>query len=86
MLPNGGPENTAEILMNDSRPNDFQAKLLSNGVGIVKTVVKVPAQIPGKQGLEKEMGKKFLEIHNCLDLVNDINESHNRGLYRSRSL
>jgi hypothetical protein len=53
--------NTAEILMNDSKPNDFQAKLLSNGVGIVKTVVKEPAQIPGKQGLKKEMGKKFLE-------------------------
>jgi hypothetical protein len=53
--------NTAEILMNDSRPNDFQAKLLSNGVGIVKTVVKVLAQIPGIQGLEKEMGEKFLE-------------------------
>ena len=56
--------NTAEILMNDSRPNDFQAKLLSNGVGIVKTVVKVPAQIPGKQGLKKEMGEKFLEDPN----------------------
>lgn len=54
-------DNTAEILMNDFRPNDFQAKLLSNGVGIVKTVVKVLAQIPGKQGLEKEMGEKFLE-------------------------
>ena len=53
--------NTAEILMKDSRPNDFQAKLLSNGVGIVKTVVKEPAQIPGKQGLKKEMGIKFLE-------------------------
>jgi len=52
---------TAEILMNDSRPNDFQAKLLSNGVGIVKTVVKEPAQIPGKQELKKEMGKKFLK-------------------------
>jgi hypothetical protein len=56
--------NTAEILMNDSRPNDFQAKLLSNGVGIVKTVVKVLAQIPGKEGLQKEMGKKFLEDPN----------------------
>lgn len=51
----------AEVLMNDSRPNDFQAKLLSNGVGIVETVVKASRIIPGKQGLQQEMGKKFLE-------------------------
>jgi len=52
---------TVEILMNDSGLSDFQAKLLSNGVGIVKTVVKEPAQIPGKQELKKEMGKRFIK-------------------------
>jgi hypothetical protein len=52
---------TAEILMSDSRPNDFQAKLLSNGVGIVKTVVKEPAQIPGKQGLKQKMMRMVLK-------------------------
>ena len=45
--------NMVKILMKDSEPDDFQAKLLSNGVGIVKTVVKVLAQIPGKEGLQK---------------------------------
>jgi len=48
-------------LMNDSKLNDFQAKLLSSGVGIVKTVVKTFAQIPGKQILQKEMMKKFMK-------------------------
>jgi len=55
-----------EMLMNDSRPDDFQAKLLSNGVGIVKTMVQAPAQFPGELKLKmeekfKEMGKKFQE-------------------------
>ena len=50
-----------EALMKDSKPNAFQAKLLANGVGIVKTVVKVFNQIPGKQGLEQEMGQLFLK-------------------------
>ncbi len=54
----------AETLMNDSRPSDFQEKLLSNGVGIVKTVVKNSNLIPGKQGLQKEMMKKFMEDFN----------------------
>jgi len=53
--------NPSEALMEDSQPNAFQAKLLANGVGIVKTVVKPLAQIPGKQGLEQEMGQLFLE-------------------------
>ncbi|MYC12973.1 MAG: hypothetical protein F4Y39_04525 [Gemmatimonadetes bacterium] len=50
-----------EALMKDSKPNAFQAKLLANGVGIVRTVVKVFNQIPGKQGLEQEMGQLFLK-------------------------
>jgi len=53
--------NPYEALMKDSKPNDFQAKLLANGVGIVKTVVKPLKEIPGKQGLEQEMGLLFLE-------------------------
>ena len=52
--------NPYEALMKDSKPNAFQAKLLANGVGIVKTVVKSLNQIPGKQGLEQEMGQLFL--------------------------
>ncbi|GAJ00819.1 unnamed protein product, partial [marine sediment metagenome] len=52
--------NPSEALMNDSKPNDFQTKLLANGVGIVKTVVKVLKEIPGKEGLEQEMRQLFL--------------------------
>ena len=52
---------TVGLLMNDSKPNDFQKKLLSNGVGIVKTVVKSFSQIPGKESLQKEMMKKFMK-------------------------
>ena len=40
--------NPYEGLMEDSRPTDFQAKLLAGGVGIVKTHVKAFRQIPGK--------------------------------------
>ena len=53
--------NPYEGLMTDSKPTDFQAKLLAGGVGIVKTHVKALRQIPGKQGLEKEMRQLFLE-------------------------
>lgn len=58
--------NRPEMLMNDSKPDDFQAKLLSNGVGIVKTIVAAPAAIPGEPGQKmaetiKEMEKKFEE-------------------------
>ena len=53
--------NPAEALMEDSAPNEFQAKLLAGGVGVVKTVVKPLSQIPGKQGLEQEMGRLFLK-------------------------
>ena len=53
--------NPAEALMKDSRPNDFQAKLLVNGVGIVKTVVKPLGQIPGKEDLEQEMMQMVLK-------------------------
>ena len=41
--------NPYETLMKDARPTDFQAKLLANGVGIVKTHVKRVALIPGKK-------------------------------------
>ena len=50
-----------EGLMEDSQPNDFQAKLLANGVGIVKTHVKAFRQIPGKRGLEQKMGRMFMK-------------------------
>jgi hypothetical protein len=53
--------NAAAGLMKDIKPNVFDAKLLGNGVGIVKTVVKPLAQIPGKQGLEQKMGQLFLK-------------------------
>ena len=53
--------NTAEFLRKDINPNAFDAKLLANGVGIVKTVVKVINTIPGKQGVQKKMGKLFQE-------------------------
>ena len=53
--------NPYETLMKDSQPTDFQEKLLAGGVGIVKTHVKAPRQIPGKQGLEQKMGRVFLE-------------------------
>ena len=53
--------NPAAALMKDIKPNAFEAKLLANGVGIVKTVVKPLAQIPGKEGLEQEMAQLFLK-------------------------
>ncbi|MCP4857527.1 MAG: hypothetical protein GY903_23845 [Fuerstiella sp.] len=53
--------NPYETLMKDSKPTDFQAKLLAGGVGVVKTHVKAFRQIPGKQGLEQEMGRVFLK-------------------------
>ena len=52
--------NSAESLSKDIKPIAFDARLLTNGVGIVKTVVKPLAQIPGKRGLEQRMGKRFL--------------------------
>ncbi len=52
--------NPYEGLMEDSRPTDFQAKLLAGGVGIVKTHVKAFRQIPGKRGLEQKMGRRFM--------------------------
>ncbi len=53
--------NPAAALMKDIKPSAFEAKLLANGVGIVKTVVKPLKEIPGKQGLEQEMGQLFLK-------------------------
>ncbi len=56
--------NPYETLMKDAKPSDFDAKLLANGVGIVKTHVKRVAKIPGKQGQLKEMEKLFMEDPN----------------------
>ena len=53
--------NAYEGLMQDSRPNPFQEKLLAGGVGIVKTHVKAFRQIPGKRGLEQQMGRRFMQ-------------------------
>ena len=53
--------NPYEGLMEDSRPTDFEAKLLAGGVGIVKTHVKAFRQIPGKRGLEQKMGRMFMK-------------------------
>ena len=53
--------NPYEGLMKDSRPSDFQAKLLAGGVGIVKTHVKAFRQIPGKQGLEQKRIRRFMK-------------------------
>ncbi|MHC4994313.1 MAG: hypothetical protein ACYTGQ_04580 [Planctomycetota bacterium] len=53
--------NPYEGLMEDSRPTDFQAKLLAGGVGIVKTHVKAFRQIPGKRGLEQKMVRVFMK-------------------------
>ena len=53
--------NPYETLMKDSRPTDFQAKLLAGGVGLVKTHVKAFRQIPGKQGLEQKMRRRFMK-------------------------
>jgi len=53
--------NPYEGLMKDSRPTDFEAKLLAGGVGIVKTFVKSLRETPGKKGLEQEMRQLFLE-------------------------
>ncbi|MCY3870482.1 MAG: hypothetical protein OXG87_13060 [Gemmatimonadetes bacterium] len=53
--------NPYETLMKDSRPTDFQAKLLAGGVGLVKTHVKAFRQIPGKQGLEQKMMRRFMK-------------------------
>ncbi|MFC1763502.1 hypothetical protein ACFL6U_15670 [Planctomycetota bacterium] len=56
--------NPYEGLMEDSRPSDFQAKLLAGGVGIVKTHVKAFRHIPGKQGLEQKMQREFMKDMN----------------------
>ncbi len=53
--------NKAEFLSKDINPNAFDAKLLANGVGIVKTVVKVINTIPGKKGLEQKMMRVFMK-------------------------
>ena len=52
---------SAESVSKESRPNAFEARLLANGVGLVKTVVKPLNQIPGKRGLEQEMMRKFMK-------------------------
>lgn len=62
--------NPYETLMKDTRPSDFQAKLLAGGVGLVKTHVKAFRQIPGKRGLEQKMGRMFMKELNprCMTL------------------
>ena len=47
--------NSYEGLMTDSKPSEFEAKLLAGGVGIVQTVVKPLRQIPGKGNLQRQM-------------------------------
>ncbi len=56
--------NPYETLMKDSQHTDFQAKLLANGVGIVKTHVKRVALIPGKKGVLGKVEKLFKEDPN----------------------
>jgi pimeloyl-ACP methyl ester carboxylesterase len=56
--------NPYEGLMEDTRPTDFQAKLLAGGVGVVKTHVKAFRQIPGKKGLEQKMMREFMKDMN----------------------
>ena len=51
--------NAYEGLMEDTRPTEFQDKLLAGGVGVVQTHVKAFRQIPGKQGLEQKMQRMF---------------------------
>ena len=53
--------NAYETLMKDTRPTDFQAKLLAGGVGIVETHVKAFRLMPGKQGLEQKMMRMFMK-------------------------
>jgi len=56
--------NPYEGLMEDTRPTDFQAKLLAGGVGVIKTHVKAFRQIPGKKGLEQKMMREFMKDMN----------------------
>ncbi|MEM7143522.1 MAG: hypothetical protein AAF591_00210 [Verrucomicrobiota bacterium] len=53
--------NTVEFLSKDIKPNAFDARLLANGVGVVKTVVKPLEQIPGKKGVEAKMNRLFFK-------------------------
>jgi len=53
--------NAYEGLMKDTRPAEFEAKLLAGGVGIVKTHVKAFRQIPGKRSLEQKMQREFMK-------------------------
>jgi hypothetical protein len=50
-----------ESLNDDITPNAFEAKLLANGVGLVKPVIKLINKIPGKQGLQQEMQKLYMK-------------------------
>lgn len=53
--------NAYDGLLQGSKLSDFEAKLLANGVGIVKTHVKAFRHIPGKQGLEQKMQRVFIK-------------------------
>ena len=60
----------AESLSKDINPNAFDAKLLTGGVGLVWTVVKNINTIPGKQGLQKKMQKRFMkDLNMCYNPV-----------------
>ena len=50
-----------ESLNDDINPNAFEAKLLANGVGLVKPVIKLINNIPGKKGLQQEMQKLYMK-------------------------
>ena len=56
-----GANGNLEALMKDTRPSDFQAKLLKGGVGIVQTLVRASRQLEGKQGLDQKMGRQFMK-------------------------
>ena len=53
--------NAYQGLMEDTRPTEFEAKLLAGGVGVVKTHVKSFRLIPGKRGLEQKMQREFIK-------------------------
>ncbi|MDA7641029.1 hypothetical protein N8787_05260, partial [Opitutaceae bacterium] len=56
-----GANGNYEALVKDTRPSDFQAKLLEGGVGIVQTLVRASRQIEGKQGLDQKMMRQFMK-------------------------
>ncbi len=51
-------------LSKDINPSGFEAKLLLNGIGMVKTIVKPFREMDGKQSLQKEMMMRFMNGFN----------------------